>query len=388
MSVINDQIKSCLTTDKEDFRAAYIAPFYKQAKAVAWDYVKKYAGVIPDVQFNEAELRVDFPNGARYRLYGADNGESLRGIYLDDVVLDEVADMRPSFFPEIIRPALADRKGRATFIGTPKGHNAFYDVVENAKSDEEWFFCELKASDTGYVDPSELKAAKRAMSVDQYAQEFECSFEAAIKGAYFAEELKAAEDDGRIKDFPHDAHVPVDVFFDLGRNDSTAMWFIQDEHMGFARVLDFYEDSMVHFNRYIEVLQEKKAKGYIFGDIVIPHDGESRKLEAQFTVRELLEQAGFNVTTQPRTQARVDDIHLATAFIKRAYFHKANTKDGRRAMQNYHRQYDEKRQVFRDTPNHNWASNAADAWRYAAVHYRNPTSQNMAVPEIDYSWVT
>src|SRR5690606_4949292 len=102
----------------------------------------------------------------------------------------------PRIFTEVIRPALSDRKGWALFLGTPAGKNQFYDVIQQAKSDPEWYYAEYKASQTGYVDPSELAAARKDMTADEYAQEYECSFEAAVKGAIYAQELTAARAQG------------------------------------------------------------------------------------------------------------------------------------------------------------------------------------------------
>jgi hypothetical protein len=116
---VMELILAAVTTTRPDFRGAYVAPFRKQAKDIAWDYFKKFAGKIPGVTFNETELTVAFPNGAKITLYGADNAEALRGLYFDYVVMDEVADMKPFVWGEIVRPALADRKGKCLFIGTP-----------------------------------------------------------------------------------------------------------------------------------------------------------------------------------------------------------------------------------------------------------------------------
>jgi phage terminase large subunit len=114
VACINDLLRSALTTQREDWRGAYIAPYFGQAKDVAWAYLKKFASVVPGVQFSEVELRADFPNGSRIRLYGADNADvRLRGIYLDDVVLDEYADFAPQIWGEVIRPLLADRQGQS-----------------------------------------------------------------------------------------------------------------------------------------------------------------------------------------------------------------------------------------------------------------------------------
>lgn len=168
-------------------RLAYIAPLLKQAKTVAWDILK--AAAVPLLKhgaaINESELRVDYPNGGQIRLYGADNPDSLRGIYLDDAVIDEPAQIPPQLFPEVIRPALADRQGSATYIGTPKGRDAFFDQwVKALKDPVEWFTLRLPASRTcapGVKRPpltaEELERARRDMSPSQYAREFECSFD-------------------------------------------------------------------------------------------------------------------------------------------------------------------------------------------------------------------
>src|SRR6185436_18658497 len=139
---------------------------------------------------NESELWVEFPNRARVRIYGADNPDRLRGIYLDGAVLDEFGDMDASTWSQVIRPALSERKGWAIFIGTPKGKNRFHELWTAAEGDANWFRLSLKASATGLIDADELADAKKAMTDDEYAQEYECSFEAAVRGAYYATEME------------------------------------------------------------------------------------------------------------------------------------------------------------------------------------------------------
>ena len=112
VAAVNDLLRAALRTSRTDWRAAYAAPYLGQAKAVAWDYLRHFAGVIPGTRFHEGELRCDLPNGARIRLYGTDNAQALRGLYLDDLVLDEPADMPREVWSQILRPALADRQGR------------------------------------------------------------------------------------------------------------------------------------------------------------------------------------------------------------------------------------------------------------------------------------
>jgi len=166
-----------------DWRGAYIAPFRIQAKIIAWDYAKYYSSTIPGVVYNESELRIDYPWGARIRLMGADNPNSLRGPYLDAAVFDEFAQIDESAWKTVIRPALVDRKGWAIFIGTPSGHDHFYDLHQRAKDFPDWGTEVLKASQTGVLDAEELAKTKAEMSEEEYEQEFECSFEAAVRGA-------------------------------------------------------------------------------------------------------------------------------------------------------------------------------------------------------------
>lgn len=162
-------------------RYAYIAPFYKQGKAVAWPYLRAFSVKVPGAVVNESELSVEFPNGAQVRLFGADNPDSLRGLYFDGVVMDEVADMRAQVWGEIIRPALTDRLGWAIFIGTPKGTNLFSERYFAALTDPEWRADLRRASDTGVIPADELERARREMSPPQFAQEFDCDFAAAVQ---------------------------------------------------------------------------------------------------------------------------------------------------------------------------------------------------------------
>ena len=184
MFAVMELILAAAFTAKPDFRGAYIAPFRKQAKDVTWDYFKRFAGKMPGVTFNETELTVSFPNGARITLYGADNAEALRGLYFDYVVLDEVADMKPHVWGEIVRPTLADRKGKALFIGTPKGMNLFFELYNRglAGGDSAWKSMVFRASDTvgkiPWITQEELDCARNDLTDAQYRQEFECDFNA------------------------------------------------------------------------------------------------------------------------------------------------------------------------------------------------------------------
>lgn len=180
-AILNDLQRGALSCRNEAPRFAYVAPLLKQAKDVAWDALKRIAWPLKAVgaaEFNEAELRVDYLNGGRVRLYGADNPDAMRGIYLDGLGLDEYAQMDPTMWHEVLRPALGDRQGWATFIGTPKGRDSFYKVWRQALSDPVgWFSLMLRASETGVLPRSELDAIRAATDDATYAREMECSFD-------------------------------------------------------------------------------------------------------------------------------------------------------------------------------------------------------------------
>ncbi len=169
-------------------RYAYLAPTYRQGKTIAWDYLKEFSRVVPNGSASETELRVDFKNGSRIRIFGCDNPDALRGIYLDGALMDEYDLMPANVFGEIIRPTLSDRGGFGIFMGTPKGRRLISSLYQSRKDDPDWFVCVHKASDTGVIPTDELNAARGQMSSAQYQQEFECSFEASMNGDVFKRE--------------------------------------------------------------------------------------------------------------------------------------------------------------------------------------------------------
>jgi hypothetical protein len=170
-------------------RYGYIAPQLKQAKAIAWDYLKGFARKVPGATINESELYVEFPNGARIRIFGADNPDSLRGLYFDGVVLDEVAQMDPALWGEVVLPATLDREGWAMFIGTPKGINLFSETYFAASSDPTWFAALYTVHDTGALTEADIELARSTMTETQFRQEMLCDFTAAAENALLPVDL-------------------------------------------------------------------------------------------------------------------------------------------------------------------------------------------------------
>ena len=379
VACVNELLRAALSTGKQDARYAYLAPQYNQAKDIAWLYVQRYASVVPGAVFNESELRVDFPNGARIRLYGADNPDRLRGIYLDGVILDEYADMRPNVWGEVVRPLLTDRKGWAVFIGTPRGKNTFWDVYAAAKSAPDWLALELKASGTGLIAPDELEAARRQMSEDQYQQEFECSFEAAIQGAYYGKEMRRAEEDGRICPVPYDPSAEVYTAWDLGIGDTTAIWFAQMVGRE-VRIIDYYENSGVGIDHYIRTLKERD---YNYGEHLLPHDADQSELGTGKTLREVMADMGLRKTRVVAKLTVEEGIQQARLLIPQSVFDARKCASGVESLKQYRREWDDKLRTFKNRPLHDLHSHAADAFRYLAIGIRKvPAAQRWG--HIDY----
>jgi hypothetical protein len=162
--------------------AWYVAPTYRQAKQIAWERLKQLLRGHSGAQMHETELSIRLANGGLIGLRGADNYDSLRGSGLDFVVLDEFASMKPQVWSEVLRPALADRGGRALFIGTPQGHNHLYERFERARTDADWAAFHFTTLEGGNVSEQELTSAARELDPRLYRQEFEASFETTALG--------------------------------------------------------------------------------------------------------------------------------------------------------------------------------------------------------------
>ena len=366
VACLMDMLDHALRSKLPNARYAYVAPFYVQAKSVAWDYLKEFARPVLAGSPNESELRVDLLNGARISLYGGDNGDRLRGLALDGVILDEFADMPASLWGQVIRPALTDRRGWATIIGTVKGKNQLWQSYESALDQPEtWYSQILRASETGILDADELADARRGMTAEEYAAEFECDPLAAIMGAYFGKELARAEQAGRICEVPYNPDLLVHTAWDLGIGDSTAIWFFQ-AHAGEIRVIDHYENSGQGLGHYVS---ELNARSYRYGKDYVPHDARVRELGTGRTRLETLVALGRNPSLVPAHKI-MDGINAARLAVPRCWFDASRCKDGLEALRQYRADYDDKARTFKDAPKHDWTSHTADAFRYLAMAYR------------------
>ena len=377
VAAVNDMIRAAVTYQGARGLFAYIAPYRSQAKAVAWAYFKEFAAPIA-TGINEAELTLTLLNGSQIRLYGADNSDAMRGLGFAGVYMDEFGDFRPSVWGNVIRPALADKQGWAVFGGTPRGKNQFWDIFETAKrATDEWFLLRLPASESGLLPPEELAASRAQLLEDQYLQEFECSFEAALVGAFYGRELRELTEAGRVTTVAHDPALPTYTAWDLGFRDDTAIWFYQLARNE-VRVIDHYAISGADIHTIAEVVRKK---GYKYARHYLPHDARARSLQ---TGRSIVEQLAAQL--ELGKLAVVPDIGVQSGIqavrqmLPRVWFDAERCRDGIEALRQYQREYDEDKKAYRQQPRHDWTSHSADAFRMLAVSFQEPTDPP-AAPE-------
>ena len=369
VAAINHLIAKALSASDGRSRYGYIAPTYRQAKRIAWDYVKQFASCVPLIKFHETELAANFPNGSRIQLYGIDNADSLRGQYFDSVVLDEYGMFPAGAFDKVIRPALADRQGSCLFTGTPNGRaNDFYDkwVYADESSDPTWGRYQVNWEDAGVIPKYEIKGMQESMTPEEFSQELLAEFTSAIRGAYYAPDMTLAQEEGRITTVPYDPKLPVHTFWDLGVADSTSIWFAQ-----FAgneiRLIEYLEDTGKGLDHYLKLLDRRD---YIYGEHYAPWDIQVREMSTGMSRMEIAAQMGvhFNAVAKAPIQ---DGINAVRSVFRRLWFDKTSCDQGINCLWNYRRDWDERGGMYKARPVHDWASHGADSLRYLALSVEN-----------------
>lgn len=360
-----------------------ISPELAQCKRNCWDYLKKYTEAFPFRDVNESELRVDIwraeKDRIRIQLFGADNPNSIAGYFMDGCNLDEAQDQNPNLFGPIIRPLLSDRGGWAHWYGTARGKNYFWALRRRyrekmVKGDADYFETELKASQTNVISKRELDAAKEDMGDELYAQEYELNCEAPNKGSYYGAHIGQAEIEGRIRVVPYDSALPVDVWFDLGIDDTMSLWFVQQLNTE-IRLIDYDEDSGLGIPEWCGRM---RMKPYNYGRLYLPHDAAARELGTGRSREEIFRKQKFNNLKIVPKQTVADGIQAARSILSRCYFDRIKCEKGLDALKFYHREYDAKQKVFLSHPNHDWSSHASDAFRTGAMGMKEPEQKDLS----------
>ena len=378
----------------------HMLPEANQARKAIWEAVNPHTGIRRiDEAFpmalrettREQEMLIRLrpvgkaKSGSTWQVVGSDNYKSLVGSPPVGIVFSEWARADSDAWA-YLRPILAENDGWASFITTPFGRNHAHTMFEGSEGDPNWFVQKLTALQTGVFTPEQLEREKqeyirelgRAVGEAMFAQEYLCNFDSPVLGAYYAEWLQKAEEDGRITNVPFDPTFRVETWWDLGYNDATAIWFVQRAGQSF-RVIDYVEESGAGIEYYAKVLAEKAQKGgWLYSDHVWPHDGGHGSIDTGTSRVHVAKGLGFEPKVLPRTD--IDDgIQAARSILPRCWFDKDKCARGLKALREYRAEYDDTRKVLRQRPLHNWASNGADAFRYGAMH--KPATRKWDTPK-------
>lgn len=359
----------------------HLLPQQNQARKAIWDAVNPHTGQrrIDDAfprglreTTREQDMLIRFKCGSSWQVIGSDNYDALVGTPPVGVVFSEWALSNPHAW-SLIRPILAENGGWAIFPTTPRGRNHAFRMFEMGGASEDWFAERLTANDTGVFTPETLENERRELIIERgeedgdaiFQQEYMTSFSAGLPGAYYAKIIDQLEAKGQITAVPYNPQNQVHTAWDLGRNDQTAIWFIQKHGTGWA-IIDYLANTSVGIDWYVKELKER---GYNYGEHLMPHDAENKHLvSVTGSIEDTALSMGLkNVRVIERTESVANDINEVRQVLPLCYFDRERCAKGLDALRAYRREWDEKLRSYRDKPLHDWASDPADAFRTFAV---------------------
>lgn len=385
-------------------------PTYKQGRTVVWDGMDRtgfrFMDHMPkDLVYgrNNQEMILTSRNiqdqsepGALYRIIGSDNIDRSVGANPIWTLFDEFSLSDPVAW-DYVRPILAENGGTAIFIFTPRGKNHAYHLWQNTKDDPTWFWMKLTVDDTGHISKDVLEQERKEIIAQNgddalFWQEYYTDFEAPVQGAIYGTMMRDLETKGHVREVNHDPSLVVHTSWDLGRGDSTVIWFLQLDPFGDYRIIDHYANNGHHIEHYFEVLKKKESElGYYYGGHYLPHDAEAKHVESKLNVEEMMRQwfPARDIYVVPRISRRFERIQIVRKMLARCYFDTKRTEHGRSALVSYHYIWDEKRKQFKDEPEHDWASDHADAFgqifQYITPHRGNGKSVTFSTSHDPYA---
>ncbi len=357
----------------------YIYPSYTQAKKAIWDGRDRdgfpFLGHFPKELItakHEQELKLTYRNGSIFQLIGSDNIDSIMSTNPVGVVFAEYSLQDPKAW-DYVRPILRENGGWAIFNFTPRGKNHAWELLNMARGNPDWHVSVLTVDDTQALSKADIDAERReGMDEDLVQQEYYCSFEGVLQGAYYGKQIAEAEKDGRIGNVPYERNIGVETWWDIGVGDTTSIWFTQSVGRE-VLCIDYLEASGESVAYYAKELQ---AKPYTYLSHNGPHDlsvrewGNSDAIDNRPVTRlDSAKAQGIDFRVVPKVSLE-SGIDTARSFFARCRFDRTNCRRGLDALASYCKEYDEKMKQFRSYPAHDWSSHAADAFRYLAVGHR------------------
>ncbi|WP_051419888.1 hypothetical protein [Paracoccus pantotrophus] len=360
-------------------------PEYKQARKAIWNGINAHTGKrrifesFPQQiirRMNDDDMFVEFVNGSTWQLLGSDRYDSHVGAGAVGIVYSEWALCNPAAWA-YHSPMVRETNGYAAFITTPRGRNHAKKMVDDFRHDPKWFTEILSIEDTGALSPDQLDEALgeyisthgEDLGRALFEQEYLCSFDIAIMGAYFAHEMRAVRREGRIDPTLEPAEAPVHRAWDLGVRDDTSIWWFQVVG-GQVFILDCYSQSGAGVDHYAEVIEERaKEHGWLNGIDFVPHDAKVREWGTGRTRVETMQSLGLNPQVVPMATF-MDGINAARKTLPRCVFHPRCEDLGIAALEQYRREWDDEKKTFKATDVHDWASHPAAAFRYLSLSWQ------------------
>lgn len=356
-------------------------PQYEQARKALWTAVNANTGkrrideIFPyeiRASTNEQEMFIRFRSGSTWQLVGSDRYNTLVGAGVAGVTFSEWALCNPSAWG-YIRPMLEENNGWAAFITTPRGRNHAKSMYDMALGNSRWFAETASIRDTGALTQAQIdESLQEYISLygedigrAQFEQEYLCSFNAAILGAFYAREMLAVRNEGRIEEIQPIPGSPVHTAWDLGVRDSTAIWWFQIVGSQ-VFILDFYMAHGAGLEHYAEVCA---ARGWTKGIDFVPHDARVKEWGTGRTRIEQMRDFGLKPVVLPMN-TKMDGIAAVRKTLPLCVFN-PRCDEGISALEQYRREWDDDKKTFRDTEVHDWTSHAADAFRYLAMAWRS-----------------
>ena len=379
---------ACIKAHERPASYWHAFPEYSQARKGVWNAINPHTGKRRiDEAFphelrestNEAEMLIKFKVGSTWQVVGSDRYNSLVGAGVAGVTFSEFALANPSAWA-YIRPMLEENDGWAAFITTPRGRNHAKAMFDMAQKNPRWFAEISTVHDTGALSPEQLQESvaeyEALYGVDlgraQFEQEYLCSFNAAILGAFYAREMLDVRNEGRITPIEPIPNRPVHRAWDIGVKDDTSIWWFQVVGLQIL-ILDCYSSSGAGVDYYAEqVAQRRETHGWEDGIDYVPHDAAHRVfgLPGAKTTIDQMVAYGLNPQLVP-SLSKQDGINAARKTLARCVFDPRCEDFGISALEQYRREWDDDKKTFRANEVHDWASHPADAFRYLSIAWRN-----------------
>ncbi len=350
----------------------YCLPTYSQARKCIFDAIAidgtKFLDYIPSTlveSINVSEMKIRFKNGSILMCLGADTyNTSLVGTNPYAVILSEYALMSPDVF-SFIRPILAANGGWCLLLSTPRGKNHLYYLWKTALELDDWHVIKMGVSETKHIPEDVLFEERSQMDEGLYLQEYECSFERGISGSWYGKNIDSLRLNGQIGYVPWEPGLQVHVAFDIGVNDATTIIFWQTvDNSSMVRIIDCYSNTGLGLDHYAKYLQDKP---YRYGKMFAPHDIKVREWGGGAITRyEKARQLGVNFTLIDQVSI-VDGIENVWTHFPKFWIDETKCKSLINALENYRKEWNEKKNMYDAKPVHNWASNYADALRYMCM---------------------